>query len=217
VRTSLGAFARWMLLVTSHSGLGHLMSQLKQLGEDARLSFITKAKPTPFLRGMLKRLPKWCGSPLGLDQLGRLPRACPPGNDWVRKKVLREHKALLTTPHDTPAELLLWTRQHVAKFAKKRLDRPFEEFLASSPAATLNRGRKAGGAREEVRASWWSWLVEAGYPTEEYEDILDYAPRDQVAMVLEKMAAPLAARAAAKNLKPCPANRRGEGREVQAP
>jgi hypothetical protein len=164
------------------------------------MAFITGSQPGPHIRGLFKLLPSRVNSPKGLDQFAHIGRALPAGDERVKQRVLENHKLLLTTPHDTPADLLSFAHHFAVRFAKRRLDRAPDEFLTSSPAAVLNRGRKAGGAREEIHQDWWSWLVQTNSVPPGVEDLLEAVPSQEVTIALNEAADSAVARAAAVKL-----------------
>jgi len=196
-RVGLSRLALWLLRMSAWSGVGYTMSVLKQVAADARQTVIETVPPSAHLRFVLRCLP-WLAAEGPLEQLSYLGRALPEGDGRVARRALLGHAATLSTPHVSPPELLVWVRRYVERFASRF--EPLEEFLPSSPSASVGRGRRAGGTREEVRQSWLGWLRETGYTPPGLEDSLaTLDPSDEGTMVvLSNLGAQSVARAAAR-------------------
>jgi hypothetical protein len=202
LRLGLARYASWILVVASHSGVGHVVSILKNVAADARLVALTGTKPGAQLRHLLKRVPM-LSSRVALEQLSFLGRALPEGDDYVRRRSLAVHCRTSLSPFTTPSDLLDRARAYARKFASKLSE--LKVYLPASPSASVGCGRRAGGTREDVRLSYPDWLRETGLGPEGWADLLakmDPPSEESTVVLSNALSLPVAEAAAHKCVSP---------------
>ncbi|UHK02995.1 MAG: RNA-dependent RNA polymerase [Hangzhou hydrellia griseola narnavirus 1] len=162
----LARLVDWIIRSYIHNGEAYVAKRLKlfaawaryksgvQLHERpetiARFPFCDSEGVPQFENFFIGSISSCASHPKSLMRLSRISRAFPPGDALVTEKSLVDHRELMTSTAVTPPELLRQFAEVIRTVSRDQLGGVDAEGIAISHASCWERGRKHGGAAEEL-------------------------------------------------------------------